>query len=75
MMIVPISLNIKQILLIETFLAESNKYRRKPMSRSEAVRILIENGAEWFMHEKVKYSATPYEKLSTDQKNTLEGYK
>ena len=84
-MIVPINLNVKEVLLIETFLAESNKHRRKPMSRSEAVRILIEYGFERYTKEIARYSVTPYDKLTQGQKDwvdapdpssqTLESYK
>jgi len=47
---------------IEEFMFQQNKTRNKPMSRSEAIRRLILNGYEWFMDNKILYSArTPEE--------------
>jgi len=48
--------------VIDEFIGDANKHRRKPMKRSEAIRRLIMNGHEWYNNEKVFYSArTPEE--------------
>jgi len=47
--------------VIDQFMGDVNKYRRKPMTKSEAIRRLIINGHEWYENEKVLWSVTPPE--------------
>jgi len=45
--------------LIDEFMGEQNKYRRKPMTKSEAIRRMIINGHEWWRNEKILWSVSP----------------
>jgi len=60
--------------LIDQFIGDVNKYRRKPMSRSEAIRRLIMNGHEWYTNEKVLWSVSE-EDYKEHTKKRREEYK